>query len=277
MHSMLHALLEGSAYFEPAMQPYADPKQVEQAVRGTNARYVEPKIVVLERLPSGETSAGPTAQQIYQYVRGRRGLVVLVAGQNVTAKGGGLSQEELDDIVQTAARTFDSESYAAGIAQIVRAADQKRGQQIANNWYLALGSGILLAGGVYLVMRRNRKRNTARLNEARERACEVSVRLAPQFETLQSEYEYSLLEETDAARVTQLHEHRHAATQAFSYATNTLDEAQSAGEFEAALAALQTAETTMKRARNALQSPARNDHVQIPAAQPATQDLLSST
>jgi LPXTG-motif cell wall-anchored protein len=247
---------------------------------------VEPKIVVLERLPSGATSAGAIAQQIYQSVGpGRRGLVVLVAGQNVAAQGGGLSQEELDGIVQSAARTFDSESYAAGIAQIVRAADQKRGQQVANNWYLVLGAGILLAGGVYLVMRSKRKRNTARLNEARERTHEFSVRLELQLQALKSDFEDTLPNQNDVAR----------ATQAFSSAMQLLDNAQTADEYEAAFHALHGAEIAIQQARDGLESQTLDENAVLdqsealnksssleddahhPTARPAAQDVLSST
>jgi hypothetical protein len=275
MHSVLHALLESNVYVEPAMQPYADPEQVAAAVRDTNATNVQPRIVVVERLPSGTVSVGQAAQQIYQTLNaGKRELVVLVAGHEIAAQGGGLTQENLNGIVQGAARTFDSESYAAGIAQIVRAADQERGQQIADNRNMFLLAVALLAVGLYLVMRRKRKRNAARLNEARERACGLSVRLAPQLETLHSEY--SLLE-NNGAGAAHLVEHRRAAAQAFADASKALDDAQSADEFEAALTCFQRAEATIQQARDALRNQAHSDDMQFVATQPVAQDALSST
>lgn len=252
MHSVLHALLEDDVYIEPAMQPYADPKDVAQAVRGTNATYVEPKVVVLQQLPTSAANADEAAIDLHQTLGlGTRGLVVLIAGQSVAAYGAGLSQDELQTVVQSAARTFDSETYAAGIAQIVRSADQKRGRQIASIRALLLVLLGLVAGVIYLVMRRNRKRYTARLNAARERACELSVRLSSQLKTLDSEY--SLLDD-NAQQSAQIAEQRRAAAQALADASKTLEHAQNAEGFEAALHSLQRAESAIQQARAVLES-----------------------
>lgn len=310
MHIMMHALLEDNVYVEPAMQPYADPAQVSAALRATSATHLNPRVVVLERLPSGESGAGPTAQQVYQTLgAGKREFVVLVAGYNVAAQGAGLSREELDSVVQSAARTFDSESYAAGIAQIVRAADQKRGQHVANLRGFLLVLAGLVAGGFYLVMRSKRKRNTTRLNEARERAHELSVRLELQLQALHSNNEYSLPNEDGVTSGTQALQPRRAAAQSFSSAMQLLDNAQTADEYEAAFHALQSAETALQQARIALESQTLNedenavldesvapgeneglgennsldensstdDEAQHPIARPVAQDALSST
>jgi tetratricopeptide (TPR) repeat protein len=273
---MLRALQQTNVYVEPAMQPYADPAQISAAVRGTNASNIEPKVVVVQRVPAGYANAGQVAERFHQYMAmGNSGLVIVVAGRDVAAYGADLSKEELGSIVQSAARTFDSESFAAGIAQIVRAADQERGQQIANGGRFLLVTGGVLAGGVYLVMRRNRKRQAARLTDARERAQELSSRLAPQLEKLDSDYEYALLDQNDAARTAQLQEYRRAAGQSFSDAMRTLRDAQNAEQFEAALGALQSAEATMQRARNVLQGKPVDEGVQLPATPAMARDALA--
>jgi hypothetical protein len=293
MHSVLHALLEGDVYIEPATQPYADPKDVAEAVRGTNSTYVEPKVVVLEQLPLSAANADETATDLHQSLSlGTRGLVVLIAGHSVAAYGAGLPQDELQTIVQSAARTFDSETYAAGIAQIVRSADQKRGQQISNIRALLLVLAGLVAGGIYLVMRRKRKRYTTRLNAARERACELSVRLSSRLETLNSDY--SLLDD-NAQQSAQIAEQHRAAAQVLADASKTLDDARSAEEFEAALHSLQSAESAIQQTRAALESIALHNSTpldqsdsseenepinadeQHPATRPVAQDALSST
>jgi hypothetical protein len=212
-------------------------------------------VLLLDRLPRGSRSAAQTAQSLHRFLQlGNSGFVIVLAGQGIAAYGGDLSPETLDGIAQNAARTIDSENHAAGIAQIVRSADQERGQIIALSARLFLAALGLLAGGVYLLMRRNRKREAAGLAEARSEAQQLSNRLAAQLETLDTDFERALLAEKDATRKAQLFDNRHEAGEAFTGATRRLREAQTIHQFKMALASLQNAQNTLQRARNVLQS-----------------------
>lgn len=251
---VVRALQKSGVYVSPAMREMADPAQIASALRGVAPNGLQANIVVLASLPRGARTAGHLAQQAHGYLKpGDDGFVVVVAGREVGVYGAGLSKQRLQDIVQSSAKTFDSEGYAAGVAQIARlvAGEKARDDALGRNTLLAL-VGIPTAL-ILWTRHRGKKRRAVHLAQTREAARALSSKLAPQLEKLDSDFEYALLSEDDQTRKTQLQEHRRRAGEAFSDAMRLLGEAQSADEFSRALAALQAAQSEMQRAGNVLQ------------------------
>ncbi len=259
------ALQNSGVYVSPAMRDVAAPTQIVAALRGVALHGLRASVVVLSSLPRSVSSVEHLAQATHEYLKlGDAGFVVSVVGQSVAVYGAGLDEETLQNIAQSSAKTFDSEGYAAGVAQIARLVAGERARSDAQGRTTLL---VLLGVPAALFLwgrHRGKQRRAARLSQSREAARVLSNTLAPQFETIDADYEYALLSETEPARQAQLQQERTRIGESFVRAMKLLGDAQSADEFDRAVAALRVTQTEMQSARDVLQS--RSPHTVAPPA-----------
>lgn len=253
------ALAKNGVYVAPSMLSKADPAKIAQAIGGSGLKT---NVVVLDGLPRGQ-SAGSLAQRGHdQMTLGDDGLMIVIAGRSIGAYGGGLDKTTLTEIAKASSKTFDSEGYPAGIAQIARMASEEKARGDAGTRNLGLLMVGVPVGAFLLYKRRSNKRRAQETEQARVTARDLSNKLAPQFEKLDSDYEYALLAETDPARKNALQEQRQRAGEAFSASMKRLGAAQKGDDFIASVAALQAAQAQMQRARNVLENKPENEGVQ---------------
>jgi hypothetical protein len=204
-------------------------------------------------LPSQAKSVGQLAQVMHSFLNLGDGLVVVVAGREVGAYGARMDRETLQGFVRSAAKTFDSEGYAQGIEQIVRSVDNERARSARQGRNLVLMIIGIPAVAIWWASRRGKKRRAAELAEARTATRDLSTQLASEFEKLDSDFEYAILGESDAAHKKLLQEQRHHMGEAFSTAMKRISDAENLQDFSAAKRDLQAAQAAMQRARNALE------------------------
>lgn len=257
------ALTQTGVYVAPSMLSKADPSQIAQAIQGSSLKT---NVVVLDGLPPNARSVSALAQAVHNFMSlGDNGLMIAVAGRSVGVYGGGLDKTTLNEIAKSAAKTFDSEGYAQGVAQIARMADEEKARGAAGTRNLGLLLVGVPVGGFLLYKRHANKLREEEAAQARVQARDLSNKLAPQFEKLDSDYEYALLAETDPNRKAALQEQRARAGEAFSASMKRLGAAQNGSDFIATVAALQAAQMQMQRARNVLENKPENDGVQAPS------------
>ena len=256
-NEIVKALESSSVWVSPNMQNVADPTAIQNAIRGANRPV---KVVVMDRLPGGSGNIGQFALKLHGYLNLDRddGLVIVVTGapRNVAAYGGGYIKNDalaITKIVSGASKTFTTQGYPAGIAQIVQEFDAaEKSEQRSGTIGLLTIIGVPTAGIIWW-RRRKKANNAVQLEQLRQQTRDLSSKLAPQYEKLDSDYEYAVLGETDPNRKKQLQEMHARAGEAFSGAMKQLNVASDLAAYSGAQRALNAAAQEMQRARNVLE------------------------
>jgi hypothetical protein len=144
-----------------------------EAVRAAANGKFKVQVVALEQLPRG-FSAAAVAQKLADAAHqntstvpfgSRTPLVIVVAGNQLAARGAGFSPAELDAICERAARVIDGGTYRAGLSQIVSTAAFLESQRRMRLWQMGgvAVSALLLA--FFAFSRRSRKMSRRRIEE----------------------------------------------------------------------------------------------------------------
>jgi cbb3-type cytochrome oxidase subunit 3 len=224
---MLGALERQGVYVSPGMASQADARAIEAETR---SHPHGAKVLVLDSLPGNAGNIGRFAAQVHKWLKMDDGLLVVATGspRNVAAYGGFLvnDQPELQKIVQANAAKFTTQGYTQGIIGILNEheAQEASANRSANTGLLFL-IGVPTAGGVWFY-RRSKKAKAEREAKAREEASQIANELAPQYEKLDSDFEYAIIAQSDPAKQRELREARAQAGEAFSRSMKQLNAAQ---------------------------------------------------
>lgn len=246
--------LQGSGvYVEPSMRDMAPPQRIVAALRAATGNRLPVDVLVMPSSWLEKQSADGYAVQLLAFMRRENGLAIVVAGREIGFAGEEVDDATRADIVKGAARTFDSESYAAGIAQIAADLAARRASRNASRWQLvgvALG---LLLGGAYWLFRRRRRAVQLATNTAREQVKELAKKLAPRCKNLGADLDYALLGEDDETRRALLQTHQTRVRESLARARRRIESAQTLADWNSAQAELENVSREYSRARNALQ------------------------
>ncbi len=248
---ILQALQTNGVYVSPGMRDTADANALAKSARDSNA-----KILVMDALP-GRASIGKVAATFHKALNMGDGLMIVAVGGSrpqVAANGGNRvsSQSELGDIVKSQAAIFRAQGYTQGIQAILKAhSDAEKSAGTSSGLGLLFLIGVPTAGGVWY-FRRKKSQDAARELRLRDETRKLSNELAPQYEKLDSDFEYAILG-ADADRQRELREARNDAGEAFSTAMKQFNNAQNFPELLGARASLMRARDAHDRSRAILE------------------------
>lgn len=266
---ILTALQQSGVYVAPSMQNVANPTQIAQQVHEVGAPFTT-NVLVVSSMPRRYRSIGQWAEAENRNLNLGNGLMIVVTSHDVGAYGANLAKAELQNTVQASAKTFTAEGYPAGIAQITRMASEAHSSNKSHQQSMIFLIIAIPAGIIIFLMQRRKKQSAQELGQIEGEANEVSAKIAPAFEKLDSDFEYALLAEKDPARKQLLEERRDRVGQMFSGGMKQLQNATTAGDFLTARNALQATQVEMQRAHNILQRKPEDEGVQqLQAATPA--------
>jgi hypothetical protein len=256
---ILQSLESTGVWVAPSLRSTADPNEIAQQIKGAQHPV---KVLVIERPPverGRPLTTAQTAQKMDSWLQleKQKGIVIVVTQQprNVAAYGGFFlrgNREEVQKIVQGAAKTFNTQGYAAGIGQIVREFDAaEAGSSRTGSMALLVIIGVPV-GGVWFLVRRGKKKREEETVALRNETRELSAQLAPDYEKLASDYEFAIVAEQDPTRKRELQEANNRAGTAFSAAMKQLNNAEEYNALAGARNGLMQAREQMQRARNIL-------------------------
>lgn len=203
------------------------------------------------------------AKTLHESFNVSKGLLVLAVGstRRIATYGGNLvkSRSELDAIEKANVGTFNAQGYTAGITGILNqhAAEEASTSQGANTFlFLLVG---VPAGAGFLLWKRAKKGRAEREEQLRTETRDIANKLAPAYEKLDSEFEFAIVAQTDAAKQKQLREARGQAGEAFSNAMKQLNNATDAASLAQARSSLLYARDSIENANAVLEGrPAPN-------------------
>ncbi|MDF2440182.1 MAG: hypothetical protein JWN98_1166 [Abditibacteriota bacterium] len=249
---IVRSLEATSVWVAPAMQNVADAGAISREIKSINRPV---KVVVLDRLPGSTRNIGTFTRGAHGGLNISDGLLIVATGSpRAVAAYDGYNDTSLQTIVKNSAATFNSKGYAAGIGEIVRAWDaSESSSERAGTMGLLFIIGVP-AAGVWYFVNRSKKKRAAETVQLRNETRELSAQLAPQYEKLDSDFEYALLAEADPDRKRQLQEARSSAGSAFSAAMKKLNAAEDEyNQLAGARITLTQAKNRMQRSRNILE------------------------
>ena len=247
------ALEEDGIYVEPSMRAMAPPSRVAAALQKAVGDRLPVDVLVMPSSWLETQSADGSAESLLRFMRRENGLAIVVAGREIGFAGAEIDDTTRADILKGAARTFDSESYAAGIAQIASDIAARRAARGALRWQLSLAAAALLLGGAYWLFRHRRRAAQRATFAAREGVRELAKTLAPRCKNLGADLEYALLAEDDETRRTLLQTHQARVAETMTRARRRIEGAQTLSDWKTAAAELENVSREYSRARNVLQ------------------------
>ena len=185
-------------------------------------------------------------------MRRENGLAIVVAGREIGFAGEDVDDATRADILKGAARTFDSESYAAGIAQIAADIAARRAARSSLQFQLLGVAGVLLMSGAYWMFRVRRRKAQRATNAAHVGVKELAKNLGPRCKTLGADLDYALLGEDDETRLALLQNHQMRVRESMSRSRRRIESAQTLSDWKGAQAELENVAREYSRARNVL-------------------------
>ena len=248
---ILQALQNDGVYVAPGMRNQADPNALAKS-----ARQYDAKILVLDTLP-GSASIGKVAANFHTALNMGDGLMIVAVGgarPQVAANGGNRvsSAQDLGNIVKSQAAVFRAQSYTEGIKAVLQAHQKaEKSAGTSSGVGLLFLIGVPSAAGVWY-FRRKKSQDAARELRLRDETRTLSNELAPQYEKLDSDFEYAIIAATPEKQ-RELREARNDAGKAFSDAMKKFNDAQSFQELLGARASLMRARDAHDRSRAILE------------------------
>lgn len=272
---MLRALDANNVWVAPEMQGEADANAIAREIKSSNRPV---KVLVFDRLPSDpkldrlspERARAMFASGTHKYLKIPNGLLIVVTGSpRGVAAYDGYGDKSLQTIERNSAKTFNTQGYVAGIGEIVRAWDAGQSSSERTGTMGLLFIIGAPAAGVWYLVSRSKKKRAAETVQLRDETRELSSQLAPQYEKLDSDFEYAVVAESDPDRKRQLQEARAGAGAAFSAAMRQTSAAED--DYNALAGArngLMQAKNQMQRARNFLEGKPEDEGIyEAPAPQ----------
>lgn len=242
---MLNALSRTSVYVAPEVQHFVDRELIAKMLKKT---HNSAKVIVLARLSQADGTTADLAR-VWQSELGPENTLLIVISDNprqLAAAGGGLDDETLKTITEGAVRTFDSEGYPGGVAQIVRTADVELASRAARlrTQLACLIAAILIP--LFWCLRTTRKKRRQELIASRRAATEWRDLLAPEMEKMEADCEYALIAESDEGRRQKLRLARTRTEEAYEHALTIFNNAEEAADFDRAQLALKNAQSQIQ-------------------------------
>ena len=267
---MIDDLHKTGIYVSPDMLSVVTPEEITERVRGS---HIKVYAVVAKRLPLPYRSVGQWANDMYGFLHAGPGICVIVASTDVGFHSPDIDKKSEQNLILGASRTFDSEGYAAGIAQIVRNVDYLRAARRRarlKNALLGFSLLVVIAGAVAMGYRQREKE---RLNNARAAVRHDASQLMVSVKAVDHELAEAIARETDESRRETFAHHRARLREILKGVRDRLDAAHTPPEIEATRAGLGEAEAEMMRASASLQNasghPAVVEEVPAPEAKSA--------
>ena len=271
---MLRSLESTGVWVAPEMQGTADANTISREIKSINRPV---KVLVLDRLPSDpdlnrlpdDRARASFTRGTYSFLNIPDGLLIVVTGSpRGIAAYDGYNDTTLQTIVKNSAKTFNTKGYAAGIGEIVRAWDASESSSERTGTMGLLFIIGAPAAGVWYLVRRGKKKREEETVQLHDETRELSSQLAPQYEKLDSDFEFAIVAEADPDRKRQLQEARATAGSAFSAAMKQTNVAEDYNSLAGARTGLMQAQNQMKRARNILEGKPEDEGIyEAPAPQ----------